>query len=109
MATRTIHTISYGPVELDLSGIEQLAEKSQTRAIAFALQSIAKQLDQQQPRKMSQLLKDLDGKIDHEVSLAADRQISCILKTSSDRRNTAGTGCIGTLVEVLRPRTSTQI
>jgi predicted ABC-class ATPase len=39
--TRSKTTISYGDIELDISGVEQLVSKSQVSAIAHALQTIS--------------------------------------------------------------------
>ena len=44
MAVRTKGTISFGEQDIDLSAVEQLAEHSQTRAIAAALQWIGAQV-----------------------------------------------------------------
>ena len=68
VSTRTIDSISYGTVELDLSGVEQLAEKSQTRAIAFALQLIASQLTAKHGYSILQLLQEIDANIDNQAS-----------------------------------------
>ena len=68
VSTRTVHTISYGSVELDLRGVEQLAEKSQTRAIAFALQLVAAQLAAKHGHNILQLLEKIDANIDDQAS-----------------------------------------
>ncbi len=67
VSTRTIDTITYGSVDLDLSGVEQLAEKSQTRAIAFALQTISKQLSPHNSQSVSDIVYALDANIDKQV------------------------------------------
>lgn len=68
VSTRTVDTISYGTIELDLSGVEQLAEKSQTRAIAFALQLIASQLAAKHGHNILRLLEAIDADIDDQAS-----------------------------------------
>eukprot|EP00922_Rhytidocystis_sp_ex-Travisia-forbesii_P049993 GHVS01074397.1.p1 GENE.GHVS01074397.1~~GHVS01074397.1.p1 ORF type:complete len:248 (+),score=38.03 GHVS01074397.1:759-1502(+) len=41
VSTKTVSIVSYGPTEIDLSGVQQIVEKSQTRAIADCLQFLA--------------------------------------------------------------------
>lgn len=43
LKTRTMHVVQVDEDELDLSGVEQLVEKSQTRAVAAALLSLGRQ------------------------------------------------------------------
>lgn len=113
VSTRTMDLISYGTVELNLSGVEQLAEKSQTRAIAFALQLIASQLATKRLRTVSQLLKHIDKEIDKQVSHFQDNYL-CLLCCLSDSKKTGkdspglklllqypGAGCAGTSAQSL--------
>lgn len=105
VSTRTIDTISYGTVELDLSGVEQLAEKSQTRAIAFALQLIASQLSAKHGHKILQLLETIDANIDNQASscLYIFCRLLRIMSVVADiaHLRCPGTGYSGTLAQVL--------
>ncbi|KAK9833829.1 hypothetical protein WJX74_007063 [Apatococcus lobatus] len=77
VSTKTIHTISYGSIELDLNGVEQLAEKSQTRAVAFALQLIASQLAARHGRNILQLIEQIDASIDDQGLDILSPQLKC--------------------------------
>ncbi len=73
MSTRTIHTVTFGEEELDLSAVEQLAEKSQTRAIACALQLLRSWLLRSGGnRTLSALLDQLDQEMDAKVLRCSD-------------------------------------
>ena len=69
--TRGLHLIQFGDEELQLSGLEQLVDKSQTRAVAEALKWIQKRMGQQQGggggRTLRQLLQELEVALDEEV------------------------------------------
>ncbi len=67
--TRQTHLIQFGEENLDLSGLEQLVEKSQTRAIAEALCLLRGWIGQphMSGSSLAQLLKRMDAEIDAKV------------------------------------------
>ncbi len=67
---RQTNLIQYGDEEIDLSAVEQLVEKSQTRAIADAISVLQSWLGQQhnQGRTLRQLLQQLETDMDSKAS-----------------------------------------
>jgi len=67
--TRQRNLIQFGDENLDLSGLEQLVEKSQTRAIAEALGLLRTWIGQSQTSGslLAQLLKRLDTELEAKV------------------------------------------
>ena len=68
---RQTDLIQYGDENIDLSAVEQLVEKSQTRAIADALNVLRLWLGQQQHqvKTLAELLQHLEQEVDSKVSL----------------------------------------
>lgn len=64
--TRTLGMVAFGDLELDLGGVEQLVDKSQTRAIADGLQMLGRRLaaGRLEGRTVNKLLEDLDREMD---------------------------------------------
>ena len=69
--TRQINLIQFGEENLDLSGLEQLVEKSQTRAIAEALCLLRAWIGQPQMSgsSLAELLKRMDAEFNAKVQL----------------------------------------
>ena len=68
---RQTDLIQYGDENVDLSAVEQLVEKSQTRAIADALNLLRLWLNQQQHqgKTIAELLQHLEQELDSKVGL----------------------------------------
>ncbi len=69
MTTRQTGLIQFGDVDLDLAAVEQLAEKSQARAVADALNALRARCAQPAHRgqALAQLLAGLDADMDAQV------------------------------------------
>ena len=67
---RQTNLIQYGDEEIDLSAVEQLVEKSQTRAIADAISTLQSWLSQHhnQGKTLRQLLQQLETEMDSKAS-----------------------------------------
>lgn len=63
ISARQRDALEYGELRVDLRGLEQLADTSQTRALGNAIHWIAQQL-QEQPRSLPQLLDALESQLD---------------------------------------------
>lgn len=64
VAVRSVAMISYGDIEIDLTGLEQLVNKSQTTAISFALQLLSRIASKQQ-LSVRDICTQLDKTIDN--------------------------------------------
>ena len=69
VSARQTNLIQYGDEEIDLSAVEQLVEKSQTRAIADAISTLKSWLGQQrhQGKTLAQLLQELEAEMDSKA------------------------------------------
>ena len=69
VSARQTNLIQYGDEEIDLSAVEQLVEKSQTRAIADAISLMQSWLGQQkhQGKTLRQLLQQLEDDMDSKA------------------------------------------
>lgn len=69
VSARQTNLIQYGAEEIDLSAVEQLVEKSQTRAIADAISTLKSWLSQQrhQGKTLAQLLQQLEADMDSKA------------------------------------------
>lgn len=63
---RSLHHLSFGESDLDLSGVEQLVEKSQTRAIGDSILYIRENLLKDGEKPLSILLKNLENAFNNE-------------------------------------------
>ncbi len=81
--TRQTNLIQFGDENLDLSGLEQLIEKSQTRAIAEALCLLRSWISQPQASgsSLAQLLKRMDAEFDSQVCSARDQVLFSVAGT----------------------------
>ena len=69
VTARQTNLIQYGNEEIDLSAVEQLVEKSQTRAIADAISLLRSWLGQHQnqSKTLRQLLQQLEDEMNSKV------------------------------------------
>jgi predicted ABC-class ATPase len=63
VAVRTKGVISYGDIELEVGGLEQIVDVNQTNAVSFALQRIS---ETAAGKTLARVLADIDVKIDRE-------------------------------------------
>ena len=66
VTTRSRALVSYGDQDIDLAGVEQLVEKSQTRAVADAVALLA-DMALGRGQTLAQIIADLDARIDQQV------------------------------------------
>ena len=70
VVARTKAVISYGDEEIDLCAVEQIAEKSQTRAIADSISWLSRMLKQRGPGSsitLSEAVASLEAAFDEQV------------------------------------------
>lgn len=72
-----MNLIQYGDEEIDLSAVEQLVEKSQTRAIADAVSLLRQWLGQHQ--NQGKTLKQLLRQLEHDMDTQARSSYLCIM------------------------------
>ena len=63
VATRAKSVISYGDIELEVGGLEQIVDVNQTNAVSFALQRMS---EATAGKTLARVLTDIDAKIDRE-------------------------------------------
>jgi hypothetical protein len=67
IAARSLTVISYGTQDIQLSAVEQLVDRSQTRAVADAVKWLHARVGGGQRKTLSQLLRELDAALDQQV------------------------------------------
>ena len=79
VTARQTNLIQYGNEEIDLSAVEQLVEKSQTRAIADAISLLRSWLGQyqNQSKTLRQLLQQLEDEMNSKVRPFMSMYIIC--------------------------------
>lgn len=63
VAVRAKSVISYGDIELEVGGLEQIVDVSQTNAVSFALQRMS---EAAAGKTLAQVLTDIDAKVDRD-------------------------------------------
>lgn len=79
VTARQTNLIQYGSEEIDLSAVEQLVEKSQTRAIADAISLLRSWLGQHQnqSKTLRQLLQQLEDEMNIKVRPSMSMHVLC--------------------------------